>query len=78
MGRGGGEGEEEGGISKYSYPTKGRALSKLPTEQRCRNFVNKHRLSVQIGAKRTKNVYICQCAHFPTELPFCIPPLLVG
>ena len=29
-------------------------LNKRPTELRCRNFVNKHRVSIQIGAKRAK------------------------
>ena len=41
-----------------------------------RNFVNKHRLSMQIGAKRGKKCL--QCVHISTELPFCIPPLVVG
>ena len=43
-------------------PNRQRTLNKLPTELRCRNFVNKHRLRMQIGAKRAKmckNVYIC-------------------
>ena len=34
------------------------------------------RLSIQIGAKRANTCM--QCAHIPTELPFCIPPLVVG
>ena len=37
---------------------------------------NKHWLSIQIGAKRAK---MCvHCAYISTELPFCIPPLVVG
>ena len=31
-------------------------LNKLPTELRCRNLVNKNRLSIQIGRQRCKNV----------------------
>ena len=49
-------------------------LNKLPTELRCRNLVNKHRLSIQISPKRAK-----KCMQYmTTELPFCIPPLVVG
>ena len=48
-----------------------RALNKLPTEFRCRNFVNKHRLSIQICAKRAKKCM--QRVHIRTELPFCMP-----
>ncbi len=58
------------------YPTNNALLNKLPTEFRRRNFVDKHRLSVQIGAKRAKSCIQCVC--IPTELPFCIPPLVVG
>ncbi len=57
-------------------PNQQRTLNKLPPELRCRDFFNKHRLSTQIGAKRAKTCV--QCAHIPTELPFCIPPLVVG
>ncbi len=54
-------------------------LNKLPPELRCRNFVNKHRLSIQISTKRAKTC--TQCVHryiFQLSLPFCIPPLVVG
>ncbi len=60
------------GLQKeYSFPpNQQRTLNKLLTELPCRNFVNKHRLSRQVGTKR---VY-AMC----TELPFCMPPLVVG
>ncbi len=58
------------------HPNQQRTLNKLPTELRCRNFANKHRLSVQIGTKRAKTCV--QHVYIPTELPFCMPPLLVG
>ncbi len=42
-------------------PDQQRTLSKLPTELRCRHFVNKHRLSTQIGARCAKTCmqYVC-------------------
>ncbi len=46
-----------------------RTVNKLPTELRRRNFVDNHRLSTQVGAKRAKNV-CATCACIPTELPF--------
>ncbi len=50
-------------------PNQQRTLNKLPTELRCRNFVVKHRLSMQIGGqackRRVRNVYACQPSfHF--------------
>ena len=51
-------------------------LNKLLTELRCRNFVNKPRLSVQVGAKRAKTCM--QCVYIRTEFPFCTAQLLVG
>ncbi len=51
-------------------------LYKLPTELRCRNFVNVHRLSIQISAKCATTCM--QRVRVPAELPFGIPPLLVG
>ncbi len=57
-------------------PNQQRSSNKLPTELRCRNFANKHRLSIQIGAKLAKRCM--QCVHIPTELPVCMPPLVVG
>ena len=41
------------------------------------NFVNKHRLSMQTGAKTCKKTCM-QRVHIPTELPFCMPSLVVG
>ncbi len=61
---------------RESPPNQQHTLNKLPTEFRHRNFVNKHRLSIQISAKRA--ITCMQCVHIPTELPFCMPPLLVG
>ncbi len=46
-------------------PNQQRTLNKLPTELRCGNFVNKHRLSTQIGAKRAKTCV--KFGHTPTE-----------
>ncbi len=57
-------------------PSQQRTLNKLPPELRCRNFVNNHQLSIQIGAKRAKTWR--RCVRIPTELPFCIPQLPVG
>ena len=39
-------------------------------------FVNKCRLSMQVGAKHANAC--AQCVRVPTELPFCLPPLVVG
>ncbi len=39
-------------------------------------LVNNHRLSTQVGAKRAKTCM--QRVHVPPELPFCMPPLVVG
>ncbi len=55
-------------VGVYVHPTNN-ALDKLPTELQCRNLVSKHRLSIQMCMPRV---------HIPTQLPFCIPPLLVG
>ncbi len=55
-------------------PSQQRTLNKLSTELQCRNFVSKHQLSIQNGAKCAKTCK--QCVHIPTEL--CIPPLVVG
>ena len=63
-------------INSDRPPDQQRTLNKVPTELRCRNFVAKHPLGIQIGAKRAKTFIQCVC--FPTEIPFCIPPLVVG
>ncbi len=57
-------------------PNQQRTLNKLPTELRCRNFVIRHRMTIQIGAKRAKTCM--QCVHIPTELPFWKPLFVVG
>ncbi len=60
----------------HRVPNQQRTLNKLPTELGCRNLVHKHRLSTQIGAKRATTCL--QRAYILKELPFCIPPLVVG
>ena len=60
----------------FPPPNQQRTLNKLPSELRCRNFVSRHLLSIQIGTKRAKTC--TQCVHILTELPFCTPPLVVG
>ncbi len=48
-------------------PTNSALFNRLPTELRCRNFVNKHRMTIQIGAKRAKsvcNVHVFQLSFF--------------
>ena len=40
-------------------------------------FVDNHRLSMRIGAKHAKKTCM-QRVHIPTELPFRMPPLVVG
>ncbi len=46
-------------------PNRQRTLtrSKLPTELRCRNFVDKHELILQIDAKRAKTCVQCAYIH---------------
>ncbi len=50
--------------------------NKLPTDLHCKNFVNNHRVNIQIGAECAEMCVQRVC--IPTELPFCIPPLVVG
>ena len=61
---------------EFNIPNQPRTLNKLRTDFRCRNFVNKQRVSIKIGTKCAKTCM--QCVYIPTELPFCIPPLVVG
>ncbi len=49
-------------------PNQQRTLNKPLTELRCRNFVDKHRLSMQIGAQMCKNVY---AMSYVFRLSFC-------
>ncbi len=58
------------------HPTNNATLINFRLSSDAKNFVNKHRLSIQIGARRAKTCV--QCVHIPTELPLCIPPLVVG
>ncbi len=58
---------------KKHLPNQQRTLNKLPTELRRRNFAYKQRLAIQIGTKCAKTLH-----EIPTELPFCVPPLVVG
>ena len=64
--------------SRKPYPTNNATLINFPLSSDAEIFVNNRRLSMQIGAKRAKNVYAMHVVHIPTELPFCVPPLLVG
>ncbi len=41
-----------------------RTLNKLLTELRCRNFVDKHRLSMQIGTKHGKTCSYAMCSYY--------------
>ncbi len=59
----------------HKAPNQQRTLNRLPTDLRCRNFVTKHRLSIKIGARRVKTCM--QCVRIPTELPFCMPAVVV-
>ncbi len=53
---GGGEAHPTNTYRK-SRPNRQRTLNKIVTKLRCRNFVHKHRLSIQIGAKTCKNAH---------------------
>ncbi len=59
-------------------PNRQRTLNKLATELRCRNFCRQaptgHAKSAPKACKKT----CLQCVHVPTELPSCMPPLVVG
>ncbi len=48
-------------------PNQQHTLNKLPAELRCRNCINKHQLSMQVGAKRAKN---CACNVYLFQLGF--------
>ena len=72
-----GKGRKKYEEGKEKIPNQQRTLNKLPPQLRCRNFVNKHRLSIRIGTKRAKNVHAMR-TYIPTELPFCLAPLMVG
>ncbi len=66
---GGGRCDDDNQYNSMRKPDQQRTLSKLPTELRCRNLVNKHRLSMQIGMKACKNVYSkCACADWVSIL----------
>ncbi len=64
-------------VKKNNFcPTNNATLTNFLLSSDAEIFVNKHRPSMQIGAKRAKTCM--QCVHIPTELPFCMPPLVVG
>ncbi len=63
--------------SQQAVPNQQPTLNRLASELRCRNFVAKRRLSMQVGAK-TRAKTCTQRVHIPTELPLCLPPLVVG
>ncbi len=59
-----------------SEPNQQRTLNKLPTELQCRNFVNKHQLSIQVMQKHVFNVHIFQLSFcWWLASPF-FPPLI--
>ena len=58
--------------SPVYYPTNNALLINF------RIFVNKHRLRIQIGAKRAKKKPCIQRVHIPNKFPFCMPPSVVG
>ncbi len=70
--------KKNGYKKNYCLPNQQGTLNKLPTELQRRNFVNKHRLSIQIDAERAKTCMQCVYEYIPTKLPFCIPLLVVG
>ena len=67
-------GGEAFGILVHSFPSscllpnQQRTVNKLPPELQCRKFVNNHRLSIQIGAKRAKTCM--QWYIFQLSFPF--------
>ena len=65
------------GFNEWCLPNKQHTLNKLPPELRRRNFVNNHRLSTQVGAKRGKNTY-ATCTRSGWASILCMPPLVVG
>ncbi len=58
------------------YPTNNALLINFRLSSGCRNFVDKHRQSMQLCARHARTRM--QRVHIPTELPFGIPPLVVG
>ncbi len=50
-------------VKKYHCPNQQLTLNKLLTELRCRNSVNKHRLSITNRCETCKNVY-AMCIYF--------------
>ena len=57
------------------YPTNNALLINFRLSFDAEILLIKHRLSIQIGAKRAKTCM--RCVYVPTELQFCIPPLVV-
>ncbi len=58
------------------HPTNNTLLTNFRLSSDAKKIVHEHRPSIQMGAKRAKTCV--QRVHVPTELPFCVPPLLVG
>ncbi len=61
---------------KRDFPTNNKPLINFRVGSDAKIFVTKHRLSIWIGAKRAKT--FMQCVHIPTELPFCVSPIVGG
>ena len=66
-----------GVLAKYVFPTNNAMLINFLLTSDAEVFVAKHRLSIQIVAKRAKNVYATSIRYIPTELAHT-PPLVVG
>ncbi len=64
-------------LSFLPLPNQQRTLNKLPPELRCGNFLL---ISTDRACKSApKRAKTCtQRVHIPTELPFCMPPSVVG
>ena len=76
-GRGKGGEEKDLLFGCCRLPNQQRAFNKLPTELRCRNFVNKHPTEHTKSAPSVQKT-CTRRVRVPTELPFCVPPLVVG
>ena len=65
-----------GKIFHSSRPTDNSLLISFRLSSDAKKLFNKHWLSIKIGARRAKTCM--RCVPILTELPFCIPPLVVG
>ena len=56
---------------RSSQPNQQCGLNELPTELRCKNLIDKHRMT--LNWRQTCNVY-AMCMYSDSQFPFCIPP----